>query len=87
MRVATDDPDARCVSLSVTRLSCAETAKRIKVLFRVETVWDRRHIILEGCPDPLRRGGREWGEILLTVKNRNIACIRCGLRQINSAFS
>jgi len=34
--IATDDPVAWCVS--VTRLCCAKTAKRIKILFGVGTL-------------------------------------------------
>jgi len=53
---ATNDPIA-CVSVSqsayqsVTRLRCAKTAKRIKMLFGKQTREDTRHIMLDGGPD------------------------------------
>jgi len=51
-RIATDDPVAWCISLSVTRLRCAKTAERIEVLFGVATFGDPRPIAFYGDPDP-----------------------------------
>jgi len=62
---------------TVRRLRCAKTTRRIEVLFKVETF---------GTQDTLHRGGGEMGEMLSIVKYRNIACIRCDLRQITLAF-
>jgi len=54
--IATDDPVARSVCLSVTRLRCAKTAKKMEVLFGVETLGDPRHIVLDVVPITLQRG-------------------------------
>jgi len=51
--IATDDPVAWCVSLSVTPLSCAKTAER------VETVLDPMHTVLDGRSDCLSQEGTE----------------------------
>jgi len=39
------------VSLSVRQLHCANTAERIEVLLRVDTLGDPRNIVLDGSPD------------------------------------
>jgi len=40
------------VCYSVTRLSCAKTAKRIEVLFGMDTLRDPRNIVLDEILDP-----------------------------------
>jgi len=56
------------VSLFVTRLCTAKTAKRIEVLFGVETLWAPKNIVLDVGFDP--RTGRGTGEMSPTL-----ACI------------
>jgi len=48
------------ICMSVTRLSCGKVAGRIAVLFRVETLEDRRHIVLHGVPIFWRWGEKIW---------------------------
>jgi len=48
------------VFLSVRRLHsalCAKTAEQIEVLFAVKTPGEPRNTVLDGGPDPQRRGG------------------------------
>jgi len=54
--IATDDPVAWCngqpVCQSVASLRSVETAKRIHVLFRVETPGGQGNKVFDGSPDP-----------------------------------
>jgi len=45
--IATDDPVARRVILSVMRVSCAKTAERIDVLLGTQTPVSQRNIVLD----------------------------------------
>jgi len=45
------------VCLFIMWLRCAKTAEWIEVLFGVEALVDRRHIVLDGCPDPPTMSG------------------------------
>jgi len=64
--IAIDHPGVQCQF--VTYLHPAKKAKRIEVLFGVETLGDPRHITLNGPldlppgPNPQQRGGRRKGE-------------------------
>jgi len=51
--IATDDPVAWCINLSVMLQRCAKTAERIEVLYRNETPGEPRHIVLDSIPNPL----------------------------------
>jgi len=50
---------ARSISQSDTRLRCAKTAKRIEVMFGIETLGDQRRIMLDGGPYAEEAGQRE----------------------------
>jgi len=71
MRHATTNvPVARYISLSVMRLRCARTAKRVEVLFEVESSVNQG--MLDGGPDsPTAKGC--WGKIFAIAKCRKIA--------------
>jgi len=45
-----------CPSRGSTRLLCAKTAERIKILFGLNTPGGQRNIVLEWGPDPPQRG-------------------------------
>jgi len=60
--IAIDYPVAfgASVSMSVTWLHCAKTAKRIEVRFGTEIRKDAKHFVLGGDPDiPTESGGEE----------------------------
>jgi len=59
--IATDDPVAWCVRLSVTRLHTAQTAELIEVLFEVESPEDPWNTARDGGPDP-PMGRAVWRE-------------------------
>jgi len=46
-------------------------AEQIVVLFRVETLVDPRHVVLDRGPNPRRQGGRSVREMLPIVKYKN----------------
>jgi len=71
--IATDDPVAWTVSLSVTRLSCAKTSKQIEVLVEVKTLGDPKHVLLDGDPEASTARG-VW-KILPIVKYRTVLAI------------
>jgi len=76
--MATDHSVARCVCLSVCYVAALwKTAERIEVLCAVETLGDRKHIVLDHST-----ARENWEGILLIVKSTKIAHIRCGLCQI-----
>jgi len=54
------DPVTWCLCLPIMRLHCAETAERIDVLFRLETLGDPRYIVLDADLDPPTK----WRKIL-----------------------
>jgi len=57
--IAIDNPGrllvCKFVSLSITRLRCANMSEQIEVLLQVETLKDPRDIVLDGSPDFLPR--------------------------------
>jgi len=61
-----------CLSRGSTRLYCAKTAQRIKILFGVNTLGGPRNIMLDGGPDPPQRGGGV-GEISPIVDQLHIS--------------
>jgi len=58
------DVSGVCPSVSLsggsTRLHCAKTAERIKLLFGVNTLWRPRDIVLHVDPDPPTDTGRAY---------------------------
>jgi len=48
----------RCLSRGSTRLHCAKTAERIKIVFGVNTPGSPRNIVLHGGSDPPTEEGR-----------------------------
>jgi len=65
----TDDPRVCCIlyqslsiSLSVTCLHPANTAGWIEVLYVMEALRSPRHMVLDGCPDPLFGGEGNGGK-------------------------
>jgi len=71
--IATDDPVTWRADLSVTRLCPAETAKRIDVLFGMDTLVGQFRSVLDGVPILPRKGEREWGVILSILHYTNTA--------------
>jgi len=61
---------------------CKKTAERIMPGLSGDSLGDPRHIVF----DPPNAIGKEWGQLLLIVKYRNSARIRCGLCRITLAF-
>jgi len=69
------------------QLFCAQWLNR--VLFRVETLGDKRHIVLDGVSVPIPLQFAEGGvgeDFPNVVKCKKIACILYGLCQIILAF-
>jgi len=52
-----------CLLRGLTQLYCAKTAKRIKILFGVNSLGGPENILLDGSSDPPRRGGGGVGKI------------------------
>jgi len=67
MRFGLCDADVS-VCLSITRLRCAKTAKRIKVLFGVKTFGGRPTHCIRGRLDPPQRG--DWGNFAYCTRGR-----------------
>jgi len=51
-----------CLSRGLTRLHCAKSAKRIKILFGVNTFGGPRTTVLDGGPDPPQGGAEKLGK-------------------------
>jgi len=70
--IVTDDPGV-CQSRGSTRLRCAKTAERTKMLFGVNSPGGPWNTALHGDPDPPQRGGGEVGKILPIVDPLHIS--------------
>jgi len=72
------------VCLSVTRLWCAETAERIEILFGVKTPGSPGNSLLDGGPDPPRRG-EEKVHLMQPLSNYFglllLICVHCQRRR------